>query len=64
MKIIKNLLIIATIGSTSTGLIFILLVNLLEKLTENIRPEIVIQIGMAMLFSLLLWVMYKIIKEG
>ena len=63
MKLIKNLLISVIVGLTSTGLIFMPLVNMLEKLTENIRPEIVVQIGMAILFSLLLWVSYKIIKE-
>ena len=63
MNLIKKSLIAVAMGTASTGLIFIPLIILLEKLTENIEPETIVLIGMTILFSLLLWALYKFIKE-
>lgn len=64
MKIIKFILFGAILIAFESGLIFVPLINLLEKLTKNIDPEKVIIFAILGLFSLGIWATYKIIEEG
>ena len=63
MKIIKFILFGAILIAFESGLIFVPLINLLEKLTENIDPEKIIIFAILGLFSLGIWAVYKMIEE-
>ena len=63
MKIIKFILFGAILIAFESGLIFVPLINLFEKLTENIDPEKIIIFAILGLFSLGIWATYKMIEE-